>query len=72
MTDYEKGNVTDIELKPCPFCGAPARLQDYRYPPYSVPYSEHAGASAECPSCFAYFYGETTEIAAEKWNRRSP
>ncbi len=60
--------MSEIELKPCPFCGGKAKFalgEEYR--------EEHKQANdwVECESCgveTAYF--DTAEEAAEAWNRR--
>lgn len=51
-----------IELKPCPFCGGVAFLQEGMMEDYRV----------ECFYCFAHtFYEDSEEEAIEAWNRRA-
>lgn len=59
--------MSNIELKPCPFCGGEAKIID------SIPVGVKA---VECCnwSCSIYvrtWWLETEEEAAEAWNRRA-
>lgn len=61
------------KLKPCPFCGAEAMLEEIQphehimvnLPPY------HGGAFVECTKCTAIVSGINKEDAIETWNRRA-
>ena len=55
------------ELKPCPFCGKKASIQDCSY------YGSAPAWSAMCdnPTCFAYTEAfKTKKEAIERWNNR--
>jgi hypothetical protein len=55
------------KLKPCPFCGEKATIEDCSY------YDEKKSWSAMCgnPSCFAYTETHKTKsLAIERWNKR--
>ena len=55
------------ELKPCPFCGKKASIQDCSY------YGSAPAWSAMCdnPTCFAYTEAfKTKKEAFERWNNR--
>ena len=60
-TGKERGRMSEIKLKPCPFCGGEAEILnvDDRY-------------TARCRSCFCGT-GEykDPERASETWNRRA-
>lgn len=60
-TGKERGRMSEIKLKPCPFCGGEAEILnvDDRY-------------TAKCRSCFCGT-GEykDPERASETWNRRA-
>jgi hypothetical protein len=63
------------ELKPCPFCGSPARVKDRSVAALGKTYAwfEVQCANAEgLRACGVWTGGKSLEEAAEKWNRRTP
>lgn len=60
------------KLKPCPFCGSEAEIQDlndglcyrrkYRY----------RVKCQKCPCSFAFTFFKTKESAVDAWNTRTP
>lgn len=56
------------ELKPCPFCGGKAKIQDKHYPHYI--YCEECGASVH-GKLFGYTDKIDIQISIEAWNRRA-
>jgi len=57
--------MSEIKLKPCPFCGSEAAIQDKDHGQKAVNCNNIIVCGAE--SGWAY----TEEAAAEKWNRRA-
>jgi hypothetical protein len=65
--------MKNIYLKPCPFCGGPARIEKCECGDcYNMKTYYGITCSSEC--CWLYDFGEplkdTEEEAAELWNRR--
>ena len=56
------------ELKPCPFCGAPAKYTQYSYDHPSAPCTYHLVRCTEC--CAKVETTTTAADAMEQWNRR--
>ena len=58
--------MKDVELKPCPFCGADARVN-------RVPYNGRTHYYVECSNgCVEQIFPfMTEEEAIEEWNRRA-
>ena len=56
------------ELKPCPFCGAPAEYTQYSYDHPSAPCTYHLVRCTEC--CAKVETTTTAADAMEQWNRR--
>ena len=55
-----KESINTEELKPCPFCGAEARINN-------------DDCCVECTGCTAMTYcQDTVQPAVEQWNRRTP
>ena len=55
--------MTNIKLKPCPFCGSDAA--------YSEPSEIYPDYHVYCPTCHISTLGYATlEIAMKRWNRR--
>lgn len=66
---------TKIELKPCPFCGGGAKLQqDIRYPRPTRRKRRAYEVFCTNPECFLYHVDENYFLdeneAIEAWNRR--
>lgn len=59
--------TSEIELKPCPFCGGRAVFQDNNSC-CSYVYCKKCGATGETVNVSKKFSSD--EKAAEKWNRR--
>ena len=64
----------DKKLKPCPFCGGGANVQNTFYEGYDSElheYVENIGFAVGCPKCNigTQFYNNY-ENAIEAWNRR--
>lgn len=57
-------SYTTIELKPCPFCGSPARIIERKY---------LSAYDIKCTICNSKTdqWFDTPEDAAEFWNRRA-
>jgi hypothetical protein len=60
-----------LSLKPCPFCGSPARLSDEIISPRGRAAGEHASFDIECTGCWAYNRCETREEAVASWTTRA-
>jgi Lar family restriction alleviation protein len=56
--------MAENELKPCPFCGSRAQLNEY----YG---RESTHFIARCVSCEAQIYGTDKRKTIEAWNRRA-
>jgi len=59
--------MSDIKLKPCPFCGGEAKINIHRFVGLSNSYG------VECKECMTQsnqFFG-TVKAATEAWNRRA-
>lgn len=60
--------MTD-ELKPCPFCGGEAELQDDLWREDKVFYRAVCG-DMECQGHYCNYWSMTPEEAARRWNTR--
>lgn len=56
-----------MELKPCPFCGGEACMQEHVFHGYT---STYGVVCLDCCAETRQFY-DTKEEAAEAWNRRA-
>lgn len=58
--------MVETELKPCPFCGAPADLK----PVETYPNGEKSPAYARCSKCHVYLHGYDNAKVVAAWNAR--
>lgn len=70
--------MSEIELKPCPFCGGEALLESEADPRYAPTFSDPGCANApvvwwcRCIECGATVaWKESAQKATESWNRRT-
>lgn len=66
-----------MELRPCPFCGSPARLRDASFGKgkkrvswWDITCTNATMLPSGTWACGVYTNGKSPEEAAEKWNRR--
>ena len=57
-----------IELKPCPFCGGEAFIEEHKFHGCSNTYG------VKCSKCHTqtYQFFDTKEMAEKRWNTRTP
>ena len=61
---------TNKKLKPCPFCGAKARVRDCTIEEQITVVNGVRYKMCGCPNYCAEFFGRTEEDAIKAWNRR--
>ena len=65
--------MSDLKLKPCPFCGGEAFLNvipPHKHHFVNLPDYE-GGATVECTGCAVGMMMRTVEEVVEAWNRRA-
>ena len=69
LSGKERGGMSEIKLKPCPFCGGEAILKRDRIGLYCVKCT-----NCGCMTTYQFYFGEGEEVskrkAADVWNRR--
>ena len=70
LSGKERGRMSEIKLKPCPFCGGEAILKRDRIGLYCVKCT-----NCGCMTTFQFDFGEGEEVSKRKatdvWNRRA-
>ena len=65
--------MSDMELKPCPFCGGEAVINEI--PPHKHTFVNMPDCEGftyiECTGCGCTIGADTTQQAIEAWNRRA-
>jgi hypothetical protein len=63
--------MSNVELKPCPFCGIKNRVKLLTETPY-YEYQHNKGRRAVvCTLCGCSIFGRNNEEAIERWNERA-